>query len=294
MKFRHYKGGEYELVTLAKDEETHEIMVVYRSDDGQVWSRPVRVFFSRPELGVYFDKAIGATRKIEQASRFVCVPPRGFEFCCDSGCEHVTPYPKLFEFSREEHEDGRVDSKTKPYWACHFCGEDVQLYETATGDVSELPENDDTPRGLEAAALTREDLAKLVEGMEVSVDVSTGDHDAGHRYFGTVSEAMDHAGSKHGVILLVQGDVTPNFDPSAVTVDIEKLKQASVQAGVPLVVGTVDLKGAPVSMGSAPPTDAVTREQVEAWARLAGIEHFTEKGLERLGDFAIFARGAKQ
>lgn len=39
--------------------------------------------------------------------------------------------------------------------------------------------------------------------------------------------------------------------------------------------------------------DAVTREQIEAWAKLAGIEHFTEKGLERLGDFAIFARQAR-
>jgi len=36
--------------------------------------------------------------------------------------------------------------------------------------------------------------------------------------------------------------------------------------------------------------DAVTREQIEAWAKLAGIEQFTELGLARLGDFAIFAR----
>jgi hypothetical protein len=122
MKFKHYKGGEYGLVTLAKDEASHDILVVYRSDDGQVWSRPAAVFFSRAGSG----------------PRFVCVPPAGFEFCCDSGCEHVTPYPKLFEFSREEHPDGRVDSKTKPYWACHFCGEDAQLYESATGDVIDL------------------------------------------------------------------------------------------------------------------------------------------------------------
>jgi hypothetical protein len=39
--------------------------------------------------------------------------------------------------------------------------------------------------------------------------------------------------------------------------------------------------------------DMVTREQIEGWAKLAGIEHFTEKGLERLGDFAIFARQAR-
>jgi hypothetical protein len=38
--------------------------------------------------------------------------------------------------------------------------------------------------------------------------------------------------------------------------------------------------------------DTVTREQIESWAKLAGIEFLTEKGLERLGDFAIFARQA--
>ncbi|MCH5765544.1 hypothetical protein MMA67_25100, partial [Salmonella enterica] len=30
-------------------------------------------------------------------------------------------------------------------------------------------------------------LPELIEGMEVSVDVSTCDFDAGHRYFGTVT-----------------------------------------------------------------------------------------------------------
>lgn len=36
--------------------------------------------------------------------------------------------------------------------------------------------------------------------------------------------------------------------------------------------------------------DAVTREQIEARAKLAGMNQLTELGLERLGDFAIFAR----
>lgn len=53
-----------------------------------------------------------------------------------------------------------------------------------------------------------------IEGMEVSVDVSTGDDDAGHRYFGTVTEVMDESSGKHGVILLVQNP-TPNFNPTA-------------------------------------------------------------------------------
>jgi hypothetical protein len=71
---------------------------------------------------------------------------------------------------------------------------------------------------LEARAITDDngrmldEVRDLIEGMEVSVDVSTGDHDASHRYFGIVSEVMDHTEGKHGVILLVQQDVQPNFD----------------------------------------------------------------------------------
>ena len=53
-------------------------------------------------------------------------------------------------------------------------------------------------------------IAKMVEGMEVSIDVSTGDHDSGHRLFGTVTLAQENQGSKHGLILLVQ-DPKPNF-----------------------------------------------------------------------------------
>ena len=56
-------------------------------------------------------------------------------------------------------------------------------------------------------------LRDLIEGMSISVDVSTGDHDAGHRYFGTVTEVMDAPEDKHGVTLLVQ-DAEPNFEQS--------------------------------------------------------------------------------
>jgi len=63
-------------------------------------------------------------------------------------------------------------------------------------------------------------LAALIEGMSVSVDVSTGDHDAGHRYFGTVTEVMEDAGEKHGVTLLVQ-DAKPNFEHPVAKVQAE-------------------------------------------------------------------------
>lgn len=57
------------------------------------------------------------------------------------------------------------------------------------------------------------ELIKQVEGMEVSVDVSTCDADAGHRYFGTVTEVSELDTAKNGYILLVQ-DAEPNFKPA--------------------------------------------------------------------------------
>ncbi|HAK4777641.1 TPA: DUF550 domain-containing protein [Salmonella enterica] len=54
------------------------------------------------------------------------------------------------------------------------------------------------------------ELPELIEGMEVSVDVSTCDFDAGHRYFGTVTEVSELDTAKNGYILLVQ-DAEPNF-----------------------------------------------------------------------------------
>ncbi|EBR8769732.1 DUF551 domain-containing protein [Salmonella enterica subsp. enterica serovar Poona] len=54
-------------------------------------------------------------------------------------------------------------------------------------------------------------LPELIEGMEVSIDVSTCDADAGHRYFGTVTEVSELDTAKNGYILLVQ-DAKPNFD----------------------------------------------------------------------------------
>lgn len=60
---------------------------------------------------------------------------------------------------------------------------------------------------------TANKLPELIEGMEVSIDVSTCDADAGNRYFGTVAELSELDGAKNGYILLVQ-DAKPNFNQS--------------------------------------------------------------------------------
>ncbi|EMA9588721.1 DUF550 domain-containing protein [Salmonella enterica] len=54
-------------------------------------------------------------------------------------------------------------------------------------------------------------LPELIEGMDVSIDVSTCDANFGNRYFGTVTEVSELDTAKNGYILLVQ-DAEPNFD----------------------------------------------------------------------------------
>ena len=45
-KYRHFKGGEYELIGIAKHSETLEPMVVYRAlyEDGGLWVRPASMW----------------------------------------------------------------------------------------------------------------------------------------------------------------------------------------------------------------------------------------------------------
>ena len=44
-KYRHFKGGEYELIAVARHSENNEELVIYRSlKDGQVWARPKTMF----------------------------------------------------------------------------------------------------------------------------------------------------------------------------------------------------------------------------------------------------------
>ncbi len=45
-KYRHFKGGEYEVIGVAKHSETQEEMVVYRAlyGTGEIWVRPARMW----------------------------------------------------------------------------------------------------------------------------------------------------------------------------------------------------------------------------------------------------------
>lgn len=45
-KYKHFKGGEYEVIGIAKHSETEEEMVVYRPQYGErgLWVRPLAMF----------------------------------------------------------------------------------------------------------------------------------------------------------------------------------------------------------------------------------------------------------
>lgn len=44
-RYRHFKGGLYEVEGVARHSETQEEMVVYRSPAGELWVRPRAMFF---------------------------------------------------------------------------------------------------------------------------------------------------------------------------------------------------------------------------------------------------------
>ena len=50
-RYRHFKGGEYEVVGIAKHSETCESMVVYRAmyGEGGLWVRPAAMFLETVE-----------------------------------------------------------------------------------------------------------------------------------------------------------------------------------------------------------------------------------------------------
>ncbi len=51
-RFRHYKGGEYEVIGVGRHSETLEPMVIYRPlyNDSGLWLRPHAMFFGMLEV----------------------------------------------------------------------------------------------------------------------------------------------------------------------------------------------------------------------------------------------------
>lgn len=54
-KYRHFKGGIYEVIDFAMNSETEEVMVIYRALYGekQLWTRPLSMFESEVDHEKY-------------------------------------------------------------------------------------------------------------------------------------------------------------------------------------------------------------------------------------------------
>lgn len=52
-RYRHYKGGEYEVLDTVTHSETEESLVLYRPlyGEGRLWVRPVEMFCETVEVG---------------------------------------------------------------------------------------------------------------------------------------------------------------------------------------------------------------------------------------------------
>lgn len=59
--FKHFKGSYHKIITIAKNSETLEDMVIY-THDNNIWARPIDMFFSKVDKDKYQD--------VEQVYRF--------------------------------------------------------------------------------------------------------------------------------------------------------------------------------------------------------------------------------
>jgi len=51
VRYQHYKSGIYDLVCEAKLESNPEqILLIYRSPEGETWARPIEAFFEKVEF----------------------------------------------------------------------------------------------------------------------------------------------------------------------------------------------------------------------------------------------------
>ncbi|HIE7702229.1 TPA: dATP/dGTP pyrophosphohydrolase domain-containing protein [Salmonella enterica] len=143
---------------------------------------------------------------------------------------------------------------------CPFCGSPAEHYPDGdmeghiimcgnkNGDCNLQAFGFTTPEEAEKAWNTRDallqgaepvsqtyNLPELIEGMEVSIDVSTCDADAGNRYFGTVTEVSELDTAKNGYILLVQ-DAEPNFKTAGNSPVIQEGWTGSDEANAALIM----------------------------------------------------------
>ena len=75
-RYRHFKGGRYQIVTLALNTETGEDMVVYQAlyDDFKVYVRPLSMFLSETDfVKALHKKALPSCGQYAQRKGGLCI-----------------------------------------------------------------------------------------------------------------------------------------------------------------------------------------------------------------------------
>ena len=132
-RYRHFKGNEYEVLTVARHSETTEPMVVYKAlyGDGSVWVRPASMWLETVE------------RDGKKYKRFYRL----------DRIERVEKYERLFdEVSASEHPEPEKVKALKAYYA----GQWREDYEA--------DERGELPPDLKRGVLSQDALYDLLDG----------------------------------------------------------------------------------------------------------------------------------
>ncbi len=69
-RYRHYKGGEYEVLGVARHSETLEPLVIYRPlyNQSGIWVRPYTMFFEQVEVNGQFQPRFALLHELAHVS----------------------------------------------------------------------------------------------------------------------------------------------------------------------------------------------------------------------------------
>lgn len=67
-------------------------------------------------------------------------------WACSKGCGECQPKESLFEYSRTEHQNGNVESKSQREFVSHCCGANLMLWDEGKQDFKDWDYVDAAPQ----------------------------------------------------------------------------------------------------------------------------------------------------